>query len=95
MTRNYDKEFKLNAVKLCLNTGKSYRELSENLGVPAATISGWVASYKQKGEESFPGKGKLAESDTEIAKLRKQLSIVKEERDILKKALGIFSAVRR
>jgi transposase len=89
--RTYDKEFKLNAVKLHLEEGRSIRQVSEELGIPSATFSGWVESYKNDGKEAFPGKGNLKASDAEIAQLRKELAIAREERDILKKALGIFS----
>ena len=93
--RNYDKEFKQNAVKLYLESGRSYRQIGSELGLPEATLVGWVKKYKQDGQEAFPGKGKLKPSDAEMAQLRKELQIVKEERDILKKALGIFSLPRK
>lgn len=95
LVRTYDKEFKLNAVMLYLNSGRSYKEISEELGVPSNTLSGWVLSHKKDGEEAFPGKGHLKPSDEDMAQLRKELAIAREERDILKKALGIFSSQRR
>jgi transposase len=94
-TRRYDKEFKENAVKLYLNGERTYDQLSEDLGVPCSTLASWVASYQCDGQEAFPGKGNLKTADKEQAKLVKELAIVKEERDILKKALGIFSSARK
>ena len=93
--RSYDKEFKLNAVKLYMTSGKSYSVLSDELGIPVNTLVTWVNSYKKDGAEVFPGKGNLKASDLEMAKLRKALASVREERDILKKALGIFSSARK
>jgi transposase len=93
--RAYDKEFKLNAIKLHLEERRSIRQVSEDLGIPQATFVGWVNSYKDDGKEAFPGKGSLKASDAEMAQLRKELAIAKEERDILKKALGIFSSLRK
>lgn len=93
--RTYDKEFKLNAVMLYLNSGRSYKEISDELGIPHNTLSGWVISHKKDGEEAFPGKGYVKPSDDEMMQLRKELAIAREERDILKKALGIFSSQRR
>lgn len=92
--RNYDKEFKKNAVNLFLSKGLSYKQVSEELGIPESTLSGWVDKYKEDGDEAFPGKGHLKPADKELAQLRKELAIAKEERDILKKALGIFSKTR-
>ena len=93
--RNYDKEFKLNAVKLYLQNKRSFQQIAEEMGIPSATLVGWVNNYKAEGTDAFPGKGHVKPSDTELMQLRKELAIVREERDILKKALGIFSAVRK
>jgi len=93
--RTYDKEFKLNAVKLYLESSQSYKKISSDLGIPCPTLASWVERYKNDGENGFPGKGNLHLSDAEMAALRKELAIVREERDILKKALGIFSSPRK
>ena len=93
--RIYDKEFKLNAVKLFLEGDGSYNKISEDLGIPRPTLASWVSNHKKEGIEAFPGKGHLRSSDAELALLRKELAIVREERDILKKALGIFSSTRK
>jgi transposase-like protein len=93
--RSYDKEFKLNAVKLYLAGTRSYKQVGEELGIPAATLVGWVLKHQEVGTEAFPGKGNLRPGDAELARLRKELSIAREERDILKKALGIFSLPRK
>jgi transposase-like protein len=93
--RSYDKEFKTNAAKLYLNSGRSYRDVSEELGIPGSTLAQWVISYQKSGVEAFPGKGYLKPEDAELARLRKELAIAKEERDILKKALGIFSLPKK
>ena len=90
--RAYDKEFKLNAVQLYLKGGRTYAQVSNELGIPLNTLVSWVKSYSKDGAEVFPGKGYLKASDAEVAQLRKELSVVREERDILKKALGIFSS---
>lgn len=90
--RVYDKEFKLNAVRLYLTSGRGYSPISAELGIPAGTLATWVDNYKKDGKESFPGKGYVKPSDAELVNLRKELKIVREERDILKKALGIFSS---
>jgi transposase-like protein len=90
--RSYDKEFKLNAVNLYLASGKSYEQISHELGIPTATLVGWVLYHKKDGPSAFPGKGHIKPTDLEVMELRKELAVVREERDILKKALGIFSS---
>lgn len=93
--RNYDKEFKLNAVKLYLESGRSYSQIATELGIPSTSLVGWVHAYRRDKTEAFPGKGHVKASDEEVMQLRKELAIAREERDILKKALGIFSSAKK
>ncbi|WP_032112356.1 transposase [Candidatus Paracaedibacter symbiosus] len=93
--RTYDKEFKVNAMSLYLSSGKSYQQISQDLGIPGSTLAGWVEEHKKAGAEAFVGKGHIKIADNEIVQLRKELALVREERDILKKALGIFSCLRK
>lgn len=89
--RSYDKEFKLSSVKLYLaNKGKKgIREVADDLGIPYHTLGNWVTHYNKNGEGSFVGSGNTR--DQELRDLKKELHIVKQERDILKKAVAIFS----
>ncbi len=93
--RSYDKEFKLNAIKLYLESGRSYKQIGDELGVPEATLAGWAGDYKKDGAHCFPGKGNQKPADEELTLLCKELAIAREERDILKKALGIFSSTKK
>jgi transposase len=88
--RRYDKEFKINAVNLYKN-GKRASEISRDLGVPEGTFYYWVEQYGKEGENSFRGSGTPKASNEEVVRLRKELETVKMERDILKKAVAIFS----
>jgi transposase len=58
--------------------------------IPICFISGGEGSLA-KGDKAFVGKGRVTPEEAEIKGLRKQLEKVKEERDILKKALAVFS----
>jgi transposase len=93
--RTYDKEFKLNAIRLYMESGRPSKQISDELGIPGGTLVTWVRSHKKNGAEVFPGKGHVKPSDAEVVNLRKELLIAREERDILKKALGIFSSPRK
>jgi transposase len=94
-TRSYDKEFKINAAKLYLEGSRSYKQVGDELGIPESTLAQWVIKHQKGGVEAFPGKGHLKPEDAELARLRKELAVAKEERDILKKALGIFSLPKK
>ena len=90
--RKFDKEFKLMTVELSKNKD-NYSELAEELGIRPELIYRWRREFLSKGECSFPGHGKLKQTseEAEIARLKKQLRDAEMERDILKKAISIFS----
>lgn len=88
--RRYDKEFKLKALELYQN-GKSASDVCRDLGIPVATFWQWLNKLKLEGKASFVGSGKIKPVNEEAYRLRKELEDVKAERDILKKALAIFS----
>jgi transposase len=92
--RKYDREFKLNATKLYRESGKSIAEVAESLGIPLTTLAQWIKQFKEHGEESFVGSGSLMPCNEEVFRLRKELADVKQERDILKKAVAIFSKTK-
>ena len=88
--RKYDREFKVQAVKLSLEKGKTVKDVAEDLGISAGNLTRWRREYREDSEHSFPGMGKLKPEDEEMRKLRKENADLKRERDILKKALAIF-----
>ena len=94
--RNYDKDFKEKAVALSNVRGNNI-EVAEELGIRPDLLSRWKREHKKYQKNSFPGKGlaKMTDEEKEIAKLRKELLEMKMERDILKKAISIFSVSDR
>ena len=90
--RKYDKSFKQMAVELCL-TGKSTREVAQDLGVRTELITRWKREFAEYGKNSFAGNGKsvMTDEQAEIAQLKKELREAEIEREILKKAISIFS----
>ena len=86
----YDKEFKLSTVKMILDGEMSVRQVSRDLGINENSLHKWKRSYLEQ-QNAFPGKGRMKPEEEEIRKLKKELSRVKMERDILKKAIGFFT----
>jgi len=80
------------AVNLCLS-GNSTKEVAEDLGVRPELVRRWKREYEQYSEGSFSGHGNanLTTDQKEIARLKRELRDAQEERDILKKAVRIFS----
>lgn len=89
--RVYDRQFKLEALRLWQSTGKSAAEVEVDLGITSGMLYQWQRQYKAKGSDAFPGHGQLPEGDDERQHLRRENEILRQERDILKKAVAIFS----
>jgi transposase len=93
--RGYDRDFKEGAVRLVLDGGRSVRSVARDLGIHENMLHRWKAEYLEDREHAFPGKGHMKPHEEELMRLRKKLADVEEEREILKKALAIFSKHRR
>ena len=89
--RRYSREFKLEAVRLSEEDDRPVAEVARELGIPPNNLYKWRELFGEKGEEAFPGKGKLSSSDEELRRLRRENIRLREEREILKKALVFFS----
>jgi transposase len=94
--KKYDKEFKLTVVELSLLRGK-VKEVAEEYGIDPPMLSSWRSQYKNHKEIAFPGNGKKmqTEAEKEISRLQKELADARMKRDILKKAISIFSSSDR
>ena len=93
--RTYSREFKLEALRLWQTTDRSGAEIERELGIGNGCFSRWKQKYLSGGESAFPGHGRLPPEEDESRRLRRELEIVCQERDILKKAVAIFSHPRR
>jgi transposase len=89
--QTYDKEFKLEAVRLVVEEGLSARSVEKKLGIGQNVVYRWVQQYNADPQHPFPGKGQLKPPERELRDLKRELERVKRERDILKKAVAIFS----
>ena len=89
--RYFDKEFKLEAVRLMDGCKRSVRDLAKDLGVHPNLLHQWRRKYHADMEHAFPGKGHMKTPEEEIRRLQRENEDLKEEKEILKKALAIFS----
>jgi transposase len=89
--KSYSREFKLEAIGLITKKGYSIAEASRNLGIEYSVLRRWKNQFAADPQNAFPGKGKLKAPDEELRRLKRELDRVKEERDILKKALAYFA----
>jgi len=88
--RYYDPEFKREAVRLVLDEGRSVRGLEKALGLTDGLVRHWVKNHLERTAVSPDGQGTVADAKR-IKELEKQLANLTMERDILKKAMAVFS----
>jgi len=89
--RSYTREYKLEAVRLITERGVSMAQASRDLGVHINTLREWVRELAADPEQAFPGHGQMKPEQAEIVRLRREVTKLKAERDILKKAAAYFA----
>jgi len=91
MPKSYDKEFKLEAVRMASEPGVTAGAVEKRLGIGQGVLSRWKRQLARQGKDAFPGKGHLTPEEEELRRLKRENERLRRERDILKKAVAIFS----
>ncbi len=89
MAKKYENDFKVMIVEL-LESGRKVKEISDEYSINGGMIRRWRREYEAKSGD-FSKKREVSQQEQELKKLKKELRNVKMERDILKKAVSIFS----
>jgi transposase len=76
-------------------SGKSASELERELGIGKGNLWRWKREFAADGEDAFPGHGRLTPEQERLRQLERENEILRQERDILKKAVVIFSRPSR
>ncbi len=93
--RQYDPEFKREAVQLVTQGGHRPADVARELGITSKMLGQWRRQLAQHTtpEQAFVGQGN--DREAEVARLKRRVAILEMERDILKKAIGIFAESKR
>lgn len=89
--KHYTREFKLEVLQMAETSGKPLAQLERELGLSDGSLYQWRRAFGRKGKEAFPGKGRLSEAQDRLRQLERENDILRQERDILKKAIGVIS----
>jgi len=89
--KKFTPEFKREAVRLMESSSKPAADVARELGVRRNQLYKRKEQLSKRGVRAFAGPGKHTETGDEVARLRRELERVKEERDILKKAAAYFA----
>lgn len=93
--RHYDQQFKIDAVRLVVDGGQSVSQVSRDLGIARSMLQRWVKEFQETPGGALPGKDQFGKEQQQIEELRRKLALAEEEREILKKALAVFSGRQR
>ena len=93
--RRFKREYKLEAVRMVAEGGHRVTEVARDLDLRPDMLRRWQREFEGDQQQAFPGHGHLKPDEEEMRRLRRELERVREERDILKKALAIFSGPSR
>jgi transposase len=89
--RYFTDDFKRDAVQLVIEKGVPVKKVARDLDIHPNLLHQWRRKYLDQGDNAFVGKGHLKPEEAELRRLQRELEEVKEEREILKKALAVFS----
>ena len=93
--RKFSREFKLEAVRLVTSGGRGMAATARDLEVRPDMLRRWKRQLEEDPVEAFPGKGHLKPEEDQVRRLQRELARVKEERDILRKVVAIFTVPSR
>ena len=93
--RRFNREYKLEAVRLLAERGNRVAEVARDLELRPDMLRRWLRELEEDQRQAFPGQGRLKADEEEMRRLRRELERVREQRDILEKALAIFSGPSR
>jgi transposase len=93
--KSFTREFKIETVKLVTDSDLTVVEVAEDLGIHPNTLYKWVRQFGDNPEEAFPGKGKQTSEAEQLRLLKREVQRLRMERDILKKAMAIFSQEKK
>ena len=89
--KRFTREFKIETVRMITGSDHSVSEVARDLDIHPNTLYKWIRQYDENPTEAFPGKGNQTSEADEVSRLRREVQRLKMERDILKKAMAIFS----
>ena len=89
--RSFSREFKLEAVRLVRERGVSVLQACRDLEIGENVLRRWVKELSSDPAQAFPGQGQMKPEQLEIDRLRREVTKLKAERDILKKAAAYFA----
>ena len=93
--QNYPLEFKVSSAQLAVDSDQPIAQTARDLGINHNTLHNWIEKYSDSDQNNQKNMAGNANSFEEVKRLKKELSMVKQERDLLKKAAAYFAKESR
>jgi len=88
--KRFTKEFEDEAVRLALSSGRTRRSIADDLGVGLSTLTRWLSRARDR-QRPAPDGAAEADLAAELKRLRRENEVLRQERDILKRATAFFA----
>lgn len=95
MARKYTREFKNEVCKLIVEDNIKLQIVAEKFSLNQVMLYRWVDEYKTFGSDAFVGKGKLRPEDAKLKQMERELELLRQENEILKKAAAYFAKAKQ
>lgn len=89
--KNFTKEFEKEAVRLAQTSGRTQREIAQDLGVGLSTLVRWIGRSRDQAMDAPTGAAATEDMVAELKRLRRENEILRQEREILKRAATFFA----
>jgi len=89
--KKYTREFKVEAVRMLTRSNMTVAQASRDLGINPNVLTRWKKEFANDNSQAFPGSGHLKPEEEELRRLRRENALLRQERDILKKAAAFFA----
>jgi transposase len=93
--KTYMREFKVEAVQLAKRSSKSMSQVAQELGISGSALHYWCKQLVEQVEQAFLGSAHQGAQEEEVRRLKRELEVTRQERNILKKGVSIFSRESR
>ena len=89
--KTYAREFKVEAVRMALESEVSLSQVAGELGIHPNTLRSWIEELEGDPKHAFPGKGRLKPEAEELQRLRRENARLRQELEFLKKTAAYFA----
>ena len=93
--RRFSRDFKVEAVRQVVDEGRPLARVARDLDISASVLRRWKQQFEEDPSQAFPGHGRMKPEEEELRRLRREVVMLRQERDFLKKTAAFFARESR